>query len=138
MHVEALCTMAQLAGGWSKKPVDDEQVKTMALFAVPHVQGEINHSNFFKLSSIDDVEAQVGTGSDSDGYRGWLVVSGMNYRITMTLEQTTSDKAAATQEGCEHQTASPAGKVQCTVVVYDQPWTGKREVTSKSCGEVQY
>ncbi|XP_043227595.1 cystatin-1-like [Amphibalanus amphitrite] len=122
--LQALCTMAQLAGGWSKKPVDDEQVKTMALFAVPHVQGEINHSNFFKLSSIDDVEAQV--------------VSGMNYRITMTLEQTTSDKAAATQEDCEHQTASPAGKVQCTVVVYDQPWTGKREVTSKSCGEVQY
>ena len=51
--------MAQLAGGWGPKPVDDEQVKVMAAFAVPHVQSEINHSAFFQLRSIDSVEAQA-------------------------------------------------------------------------------
>ena len=52
-------TMANLSGGWSNKPVDDDQVKLMADFAVPLVQSEINHSSFFKLKHIKSAEAQV-------------------------------------------------------------------------------
>ena len=52
-------TMANLAGGWSSKSVDDEEVKEMVKFAVPRVQEGIKHSAFFKLRSIESAEAQV-------------------------------------------------------------------------------
>ena len=66
--------MAQLAGGWSQKPVDDEQVQVMAAFAVPEVQGDINHTAFFQLASIDAVEAQVRPAGSRGGGAGVVMV----------------------------------------------------------------
>lgn len=93
-------------GSFHDVPVDDDDVEQMAAFATSVLSRSINAGNLF-LVNIESAERQmVVQGQD---------VMGTNHRFMLELESSTGDS------------------LQCLVVLFDQPWTGTRDLSQVNC-----
>ncbi|XP_037084147.1 salivary cystatin-L-like [Pollicipes pollicipes] len=106
-------------GSFQEKKVD-EATMTMANYAVPLIQSEIDSNKFFTLKSVDKVHHQI--------------VAGKNYKMELTLVETGCDEIAG-QQGLACPPLDQPRTVHCKVVVYDVPYRSHREVTKKECGQ---
>ncbi|XP_043236531.1 cathepsin L-like isoform X1 [Amphibalanus amphitrite] len=96
----------------------DQTVITMARFAVPLLQPHIKSEKFFTLKSVDKIHKQL--------------VSGTNYKLEVSLVETGCHQEAG-PSALECEPADRPRIVTCRLVVYDQPWTGRRELTKHRC-----
>jgi cystatin-C len=101
-------TARPIDGGYSSIPVDDPTVQEMASFALAALTK--THSSATAASSANSSLSLVKILSAAK-----QIVAGINYKMSLQLKQ--GDSTTLT----------------CQVVVFDQVWTGTREVTSSSC-----
>ncbi|XP_068086038.1 uncharacterized protein [Anabrus simplex] len=106
----------------SYRPVDvnSEAVLNASRTALLHLDGESDSDNRMVLVSIKSAEQQV--------------VAGTNTRIVIEVGLGDCLKSAtADSEGCSLQDGESTR--ECTVVVWDQPWTNTHRVTSVECAD---
>ena len=95
-----------ILGGYSATDVNDESVHEMATFATNKLSQVLNTSPG-SLFAMRVVQAET------------QIVSGTNYKMELELKELSENKTADT--------------INCKVIVYDQSWTGLRQLTSCSC-----
>ncbi|XP_035671867.1 kininogen-1-like [Branchiostoma floridae] len=107
-----------LNGGHHPTDTNSQKVLEMAAFAVDTINDQSNSMYLSKLVHIHSASTQV--------------VAGINYHLELEIGATTCSKGdSASLEDCD---LDQNGRVEiCMVTVFDQSWTGTREVTSMTC-----
>ena len=104
---------ASLVGGASPMELNDPKIKELSEFALSTIGQRSNDPNPPNLLRLIKASKQV--------------VSGMLY----TLEMEIAPSNCVDGESCRDN----SGRQRCSVTIWDQPWTGRREVTKMSCKE---
>lgn len=103
-------TARPIDGGYSSIPVDDPTVQEMASFALAALaKTQLSTAAASSPNSSLSLVKILSTAKQ--------IVAGINYKMSLQLKQ--GDSTTLT----------------CQVVVFDQVWTGTREVTSSSCSQ---
>ncbi|XP_078591933.1 kininogen-1-like [Branchiostoma floridae x Branchiostoma japonicum] len=107
-----------LAGGLHPTDTNSPKVLEIAAFAVDTINDQSNSMYLSKLVHIHSASTQV--------------VAGINYHLELEIGATTCSKGdSVSLEDCD---IDQNGRVEiCMVTVFDQSWTGTREVISMTC-----
>ncbi|KAJ1528577.1 hypothetical protein ONE63_006981 [Megalurothrips usitatus] len=106
-------------GGLSEADVNDPFVKEITNFGMSKVQESINSPFHHALVRIIELQKQV--------------VAGTLYHYKVEIAPTSCYKADAQNKDCTPPTNSEQLMI-CSFKVWDQPWTGRREVQDLNCG----
>ncbi|KAI8480001.1 hypothetical protein Bbelb_422500 [Branchiostoma belcheri] len=107
-----------LTGGLHPTNPTSQEVLEMSAFAVDTINEQSNSMYLSKLVRVHSASTQV--------------VAGTNYHLELEIGATSCFKGdSVSLEDCDF---DQNGRVEiCMVIVFDQPWTNTREVTSMTC-----